>query len=166
MIFNLFKNNPCVVKFPIFDVKSCWKDLALRRQIAWLSAREKSPDVNSKLDLLISNKFKYLGSFFFLEDWKCDCQSQTCIRIIKDPFQKLDHVLKHRKLSVGTMKRVTKCDVLWILLYELNFQYLQKNIRCSSNVVRLKSAENCTNRSAKPNKNVLMKRQKYIYTQN
>ncbi|MCH9665805.1 MAG: hypothetical protein K0U41_08180 [Gammaproteobacteria bacterium] len=61
-------------------------------------------------------KFNYLGSMI-TEDGRCDTEIRRRIGIAKDSFQKLNKILKDRKLTMGTKIRVLDCYVLSILLY-------------------------------------------------
>lgn len=61
-------------------------------------------------------QFKYL-KMFLTEDGKCNTQIQRCIGITKDVFQKLSQILRNRKISLETKRRVVSCDVLSVPLY-------------------------------------------------
>ena len=61
-------------------------------------------------------KFKYLGSVL-TEDGKCDAEIKRRIGLAKDAFQKLSKVLRDRKVSRTTKKRVLYCYVIPVLLY-------------------------------------------------
>lgn len=61
-------------------------------------------------------KFIYLGSVI-TENGKCDPEIRRRIALAKDAFQKLEHILRNRKLSMETKKRVLDCYVISILTY-------------------------------------------------
>ena len=62
------------------------------------------------------DKFSYLGSYV-TEDGRSDLEISGRIGIAKDAFQRLGKILKHRKLSLDTRKRVLECFVKSAQLY-------------------------------------------------
>ncbi|MGX9987587.1 reverse transcriptase domain-containing protein [Soonwooa purpurea] len=82
-----------------------------------------SKKTNQKCTLQVGNtrikqvqKFKYLGSVL-TEDGKCDAEIKTRIGLARNAFQKLSKILKDRKVSRTTKKRVLNCYVIPVLLY-------------------------------------------------
>ena len=59
-------------------------------------------------------KFIYLDSIL-TEKAKCDPEVKSRIALAKDAFQKLEHFLKNRKISMETKKRVLECYVIGYL---------------------------------------------------
>ena len=60
--------------------------------------------------------FNYLGSLI-TDDGKCDSEIKRRIGMSKQAFQKLKRVLKDRKMSLRTRKRILHCYVYSILTY-------------------------------------------------
>ena len=60
--------------------------------------------------------FNYLGSLI-TGDGKCDYEIKSRIGMSKQAFQKLQKILKDRKMSMGTRKRILHCYVYSILTY-------------------------------------------------
>ena len=61
-------------------------------------------------------KFNYLGSIQ-TEDRKCDTKIKRRIGMAKGAFQKLEKMLKDRRMSMDTKNRVVNCYVISILTY-------------------------------------------------
>ena len=61
-------------------------------------------------------KFIYLGSVITTSG-KCDPEIKRRIALAKDAFQRLEHILRNRKISMETKKRVLECYVISTLTY-------------------------------------------------
>ena len=61
-------------------------------------------------------KFIYLGSVITTSG-KCDPEIKRRIALAKDEFQRLEHILRNRKISMETKKRVLECYVISTLTY-------------------------------------------------
>ena len=61
-------------------------------------------------------KFIYLGSAITTSG-KCDPEIKRRIALAKDAFQRLEHILRNRKISMETKKRVLECYVISTLTY-------------------------------------------------
>ena len=82
-------------------------------------SKRKSPRCELRIgEVLIKqvDKFSYLGSII-TEDGKCDIEIKRRIGMAKDTFNKLEKVLKSRKMLMSTKKRVLECYVISVLLY-------------------------------------------------
>src|ERR1700730_10133936 len=62
-------------------------------------------------------KFIYLGSVITTSG-KCDPEIKRRIALAKDEFQRLEHILRNRKISMETKQRVLECYIISTLTYE------------------------------------------------
>ena len=79
--------------------------------------------------------FLYLGSVI-TKSGKWDPEIKRRIALAKDAFQRLEHILRNRKISMETKKRVLACYVISMLPYGCECWTISAQM-----VVRLKAAE-------------------------